>query len=621
MTAAPPSVVEDGRPPSSPVKPRALRLDIEGLRAVAVLSVLVYHAGIAALPGGFAGVDIFFVISGFLITSLLVKEAQKTGRISLASFYARRARRLLPAATVVLAASAVGTAVLFTGSEARAFGGDIAAAAANLVNWRFAERSIDYLAEDTGQSPVLHFWSLAVEEQFYIVWPLLVIVALLIARRTNRSMLLTMGVGLGIIAALSFAASLVLAQTDPARSFFVTTTRMWELAIGAAVALALPWCARMSDRLASVMAGLGVAAILASLVVVNDGMAWPGSAAALPVLGTGAVIAAGAGRTDTWAARLLSLKPLVWIGGLSYSLYLWHWPLLIFAEQYRGHLGVTGAVAVSAAAVIPAYLSQRFIENPIRYSRRRLADRGRMLLLGALLVALGVIAGLVVVLLKSPSTVDSRGMMGSESLADPGALYGAHALGVDPLVSPEGDPAAPQATIYPDPADAVEDVPEAYELGCQVGIEESEPNFCVIGDTTAKYQIVAVGDSKLIQYYEPLDLVGKRFGWRIEIAAKSGCSFIEDVIGLEGNPYDSCTEFGQRVQEHIDGASPEVVLVGNGAFDLYGEAQTSHDDRAQALAEKWETLVDAGYRVVVLIDNPYPHGVGTAFECVEANVS
>lgn len=227
------------------------RPDIEGLRAIAVVAVMLYHAGLAFLPGGFAGVDIFFVISGFLITSLMIREVTATGRLRLSAFWARRARRLLPAATLALLFSAMLAVWVLPDSDRSAFGGDIVAAATYVVNWRLGYRSVDYLAQDVGSSPVQHFWSLAVEEQFYIVWPLLIVAVLLLFRvRWRRALAGT----IGLLGAGSFLFALYYSVAQPGLSFFVSTTRAWELSAGALVALALPQVVRIPALLRTAVA-------------------------------------------------------------------------------------------------------------------------------------------------------------------------------------------------------------------------------------------------------------------------------------------------------------------------------------------------------------------------------
>jgi peptidoglycan/LPS O-acetylase OafA/YrhL len=224
------------------------RADVEGLRAIAVLTVMWFHAGLGGLTGGFAGVDIFFVISGFLITGQLVREVEASGRIPLPRFYARRAKRLFPAAATVLVATAVLTWLALPRVTWRDTGGDLVAAAAYVVNWRLAARSVDYLATDTAHSPVQHFWSLAVEEQYYLLWPVLLTLVAVLIRRWRLPVRPMMAVGLAAITIPSLAWSIHLTSSDPARAYFVTTTRLWELGIGALVAVGAPVCRALPPR-------------------------------------------------------------------------------------------------------------------------------------------------------------------------------------------------------------------------------------------------------------------------------------------------------------------------------------------------------------------------------------
>ncbi|HEY0700376.1 MAG TPA: acyltransferase, partial [Micromonospora sp.] len=321
---------------------RSFRGDIEGMRALAVILVLVGHAAPGLLPGGFVGVDVFFVISGFLITGLLVEELDRTGRISLAGFYARRARRLLPAAALVGLVSLL-LAVLFLPKVRWAdTGWDAVASALYAMNWRLAEQAVDYLAADNSASILQHYWSLAVEEQFYLLWPLLLVVFAGGWRRPGhprrrlRPMLLV--AALVVVAVPSFVWSVVLTQTDPARAYFVSTTRLWELALGGGLALAGARLRRMPAPVAAGVAWASVAAILAAAALLAPDHAFPGYLALLPTLGAAAVIAGGLVPGGAGPERVLGLRPLRATGAVSYSLYLWHWPVLVAAEARFGDL-------------------------------------------------------------------------------------------------------------------------------------------------------------------------------------------------------------------------------------------------------------------------------------------
>lgn len=285
------------------------RGDIEGLRAIAVTLVLLYHAGAPLLPGGFIGVDVFFVISGFLITTLLVAEMRRGGAISIAGFYARRAKRLLPASSVVLVTTGLLTWLLLPRIRWEAVAQDLLASGLYGVNWTLAGRSVDYLSQADAPSPVQHFWSLAVEEQFYVFWPLLLLVATLLVRprwgsasskrvflrgraeHGDHSLTKPLMLAMTVIAVPSFAWSVYLTHGDPGPAYFVTTTRVWELAIGGAVAILAVQLSRMPKWVAAPLAWVGVAAVITTALLLTKDVPFPGSVAAIPVLGTAAVIA------------------------------------------------------------------------------------------------------------------------------------------------------------------------------------------------------------------------------------------------------------------------------------------------------------------------------------------
>ncbi len=270
-----------------------LRADIEGMRAVAVGLVLLYHAGIPFVSGGFIGVDVFFVISGFLITGLLVREMAGTGTLSVVGFYARRAKRLLPATAVVLTFVAVVSSFVISPLEQAGVGWDVMLSALYVVNWRLAAQSVDYLAGDVAASPVQHFWSLAIEEQFYFVVPVLLLLLTIRQRRRGRSLTRPVLVGLAAVAVPSLIWSIHLTATSAGQAYFSTTTRVWELALGGAVAVLAHRFERWPVGVSAVIGWVGLGAVVWAALAYSSQTSFPGWAALVPTVGTAAVLACG----------------------------------------------------------------------------------------------------------------------------------------------------------------------------------------------------------------------------------------------------------------------------------------------------------------------------------------
>lgn len=581
--------------------PTRFRPDIEGMRAIAVGMVLLYHAGISAIPGGFAGVDVFFVISGFLITTMILREVEQTGTLSLSRFYARRIKRLLPAAAVVLVVTSILTWLVGSVVDRKAFGGDIASAALYVVNWRLADRSVDYLAEDVGASPVQHFWSLAVEEQFYILWPLLLLLVAWWVRRNREPIRPWLAVALCAVGVPSLLWSVLKTIGEPSVAFFVTTTRLWELAVGAGVAVAAPALTRLRRVHGVTFVWLGLAAVVMSALFITTGTTWPGYAALLPVLGTAAVIAGGSAVTSGGPVTLLGSAPMVWVGGLSYSLYLWHWPMLVLAKEYWGELSTTQATLVVGASIVPAWVCFRLVENPVRHAPALSRSPGLALSVGVNLTFLGMIAGFAV-LLSTPATSAPE----TERMA-PGAAV----LGDEPRDDPDGEPVDSVEWMTPEPVDATEDAPPAYDTGCQVGSESSEPVSCEYGDPDGDVTVALVGDSKALQWITALDNIGQENGWRVVTYTKSACSFTTATLSIYGEIFESCSEWNDLVVDELLADPPDLMVtsqVRNHALDDPEDPDggSSSETMVEGLVERWNELDEAGIKVTVLADTPQP---------------
>jgi len=362
--------------PASRVRPQAghaaYRPDIDGLRAVSVLAVVLYHAGLPGFAGGYVGVDVFFVISGYLITGILGAELQATGRLSFLQFYARRVRRLIPALlVVVLATLALSACFLGAQSDRQQLGLSALASMAMAANVFFYAHTGGYFDGPAEFLPLLHLWSLGVEEQFYVVWPLLLLLALRSARAGRfRPRAAMWALGLALV---SLAAAEYLVRTGQASAaFYMMPFRLWELAAGALLALA-PGAAAgrpIAGRVRQAAGLAGLALILAPVHFYGPGTAFPGLAALPPVAGAMLVIASGSGQAGTWTGRLLACRPLVHIGLLSYGWYLWHWPLLAIARSYRlGEPAPGQDLTLAILALLLAHFTLRGIEMPLREKR------------------------------------------------------------------------------------------------------------------------------------------------------------------------------------------------------------------------------------------------------------
>ena len=599
------------------------RPDIEGLRAVAVVSVMLWHAGVPAVRGGFVGVDVFFVISGYLMTRLLVRELERRGRISFSGFYARRAKRLLPASAATLVGVSVATLLLLPGIRVGDVGRDVVASALYVVNWRLADSSVDYLASANAPSPVLHFWSLAVEEQFYLVWPLLLGLVGVLARR-RASKVGPVALGLTVIAVPSFCWSVVYTASEPERAYFVTTTRLWELAVGGLVAVASPALAtRMGPRVGATVGWVGLGAVLVTMVVLPESVPFPGSVAALPVLGTAAVIAVGpvAGRAGPVAVLRPAAMQL--IGKLSYSLYLWHWPVLVVGTALLldrpGRLDPGLGVVVVALSVVPAWLSFRLVEEPVRQRRGNPADlRAWSLRVGLLATVLSVTAGLGLVAVSMTqhraASVSPEGVVGAEALSP-----GTGSPQLDP--PPVGDP----RVFTPSVATVRDDVPSSYADGCHVQDNPSPvPVGCTYGDPDGEFTVALLGDSKAAQWVPTFQAVADRRGWRLLVYTKSSCPLADVTVahGKNERPYAGCRGWNDNVLRLMTREQPDLVITSSTSYLVTTgrevlDEQESRVRLADGMRRTWQRLVDAGAVVVPVADTPLP-GFDMA-ECVSAN--
>lgn len=585
------------------------RADIQGLRALAVGLVLVFHLWPALLPGGFVGVDVFFVVSGFLITSHLLSELRRTGTISLPGFWARRARRLLPASLTVLAVTTVLAVAVAPVGLLGSYLSEIVASALYIENWSLAGKTVDYSAAEAPASPVQHFWSLSVEEQFYLLWPVLLLGAAAVARRAGRGRTVVTG-ALGAVVAVSLVWCIVCTARDGAAAYFVTTTRAWEFGLGGLLAAVLPWAATgpapLSGRAArAVLAWSGLAAILAAAVMFGESTAFPGAAALLPCLGTVAVLAARQPEARWAPTRLLAVRPVQGLGDLSYSVYLWHWPLIVLAPAALGRaLGPIDLWAIAGASIALAWLTATYIEQPVRSGAfaRRLPRVTFVSAAAGMAVVVSAAAGGLAATTERLAAEQSR----VEALVEEAP----ECLGAAAREEPERCEAqAAEMQPMPDAALAA-----ASPERCIADLRDADLRVCTYGEEDGRQTVALLGDSHAEQWLPALQAVAAERDWRLVVLAKSSCAFGPDQrIEEDSSPEvleqmnSSCRDWNERALAWLE-QHPEVSTVFTStrarnrvvAEDGRSWQQTAIDQ----YHERWQELPESIDRVVVLRDTP-----------------
>lgn len=585
------------------------RVEIQALRAVAVTLVLVYHLWPRRLTGGYVGVDVFFVISGFLITSHLMREVDRSGRISLPHFWARRARRLLPASLVVVTVVAVATLTLTPDTYWRQYMSEIAASTLYVENWLLASNSVDYLAAAYAASPVQHFWSLSAEEQFYLVWPVLMLGAVAATRR--RSPRVTRGAILAVLAAVtigSLVVSVVWTSRVAASAYFVTPTRMWEFGAGGIFAL-VPLRA-VGARLASVMSWAGLAAIGSSAMVLTGATRFPGFVAAVPVLGTLAVIAAGDPRHWSSPTRVARLKPVQFLGDISYSVYLWHWPMIVVVPIVIARpLAARDKLIIIVASVILAHATKITVEDRFRFSTPLVSARPRWTFLSVVAAATVIVAACGI----SVSVLDGRNAREADRIlaATKGSCFGAAAL--EPrnacadafAVSGSMDPAFAKtdANLVADPAGG---------WRCEVPPSQTTIRRCILGATENPVRTIAMlGDSHAMHLMEPMRVIAEQHHWQVVTYFKSACSgtgAADVVLTQRREDQVPCAEWGAEALAEI-AANPQIdTLVTSNVSSAYFQDDGSAPVSPQRYLSAWQGILAAGKKVVVVADVPRTNG-------------
>lgn len=621
------------------------RPDIEGLRAVAVVLVLLYHAKLGPFTGGYTGVDVFYVLSGFLITSLLVRELERTGTVRLRNFWARRARRLLPASCLVIVVTLVAGHFLLTPLAQTDLAHDALASATFVVNIVFAHRQTDYLTAQLAPSPLLNFWSLALEEQFYLIWPVL-IVLVAAGRRHVRAVV---GGLVAVLWPISLVACIYLTTHSQPWAFYSLPTRAWELLTGAALALGATRILRLPGALRAVVGWAGLGAVLVVGVVFSDTTKFPGVAAMVPVLATAAIVAAGSS-LRTGPAAVLGWGPLQWIGRRSYAIYLWHWPAIVLIDARWGPLQpwqrglvVLGSVGVSA-------LSFWALEDRVRHSPWLAARSWRGLSLGAALIAVGVLASAITInavpgltgtgevaaatvvvpttaaeppttaagvttpgtarpgtaRTTTPATTTLPPQPADVALAATSALAAANAAQLTQSVLTTKVP----SNLRPSLGKATGDLPKIYSNGCHLDAAVTKPPPCVFGDPAGTTTVALFGDSHAAQWFPALDDVAQRHHWRLLVLTKKGCptADINVFSPMVNRQLTECGPWRENVAARLAAEHPALIVMSSYRYRQTGASAGIEPNQAwrDGLTATMDKLRPLAPQVLILGDTPTP---------------
>jgi len=592
---------------SSPRPTDPTRWDVQGLRAFAVIAVVLYHLWPTRLPGGFVGVDVFFVISGFLITGHLLREVVATGRIGLAGFWARRAKRLLPGAFLTILATGAAVLLVVPSTLWGQYGRELIASTVYVENWQLAADSVDYLAQGNQASPFQHFWSLSVEEQFYIALPLVLLAALGLARRVRRGSVPPVAVARVVLAAvvvLSLVWSVVQTGTASGIAYFSTATRAWEFALGGlAATLPLSPPRTAPARTVRVVGSwLGVVGLLLSLFVIGPSTPYPGVAAVLPVVSATLVVLFGG---HSGLQRLGRLAPVAFTGRISYAVYLWHWPaVVILPLVIRHELTTKDKLAILAGSFLVASVTTLLVEEPLRFSARVKALRPRRVALyGVLSTVLVVALGAASLTALHVQQVQAAQFTANLARGDVACFGAAAEIGSDrPCVSPRlADVRAPGATNAPKD--------DSNRAACWSNTT-SDFNVCSLGPASGySKHLVAIGDSHNNVLVDTYERIAEARNWRIDVAGHSGCYLTtaeqlasSDELGRVCDGWKQNAMAWLRSHPDLDGL---VVTHSNSNLPVVPAPGESMEQAVtDGLVEAWQPAVDNGVPVVAIRDNP-----------------
>lgn len=577
------------------------RPEIQGLRAIAVLSVLFFHIVPQVVPGGYVGVDVFFVISGYLMTGILYFEYLAKGTISLKSFYARRIRRLLPASTLVLAVVALLIFLLPSVRWAET-AKEMISSSFYVQNWWLYSNTVDYWAQDSSPSILMHYWSLSIEEQYYIVWPILFLAIISAFKFLHKYPRQIFSITIAVICVASFIWSVYFTGQNQSQAYFSTFTRIWELALGGLLVIFLPYFKYVPKAIKALLGWAGLCLILFACFHFTSQTAFPGYAALLPTLGAVMVIIGGE-VGEQWSVRnLLSYKPFQYFGDISYSLYLWHWPVIIlygYSGLQKGiGISLTDIVFMFCITLVLAHLSKVFIEDTFR---KQTGFWGKDLNAFTILTLSFAVAMLAAnfIWINYDNRTPNRGQT---------AQYGLEEKLLAALLDEPYDASLP---LTPTLAEARWDKSELYALGRDPLFHESDVlpyEFGAQSDYT--YHIVLVGDSQSAQWAPALErLSEKNAGLRFTVYTKSSCPFIatSHIIGRSKAEQEACATWNKDLMNELAEIKPDIVIMGIKREVDYVDIDDPEAEIQSLAADylaTWNRLTAMGCKVLVIAETP-----------------
>jgi peptidoglycan/LPS O-acetylase OafA/YrhL len=604
---------QDRPAPASRWLNRKFLPEVQALRAVAVLLVIVYHLRPSLAPGGFIGVDVFFVISGYLISGHMLREVGRTGRLNLIAFWAGRARRILPASLAVVLVTLAAAYLLLSHIEWERLASQALASVFYVQNWVLAAESVDYLAAETPSTALQHFWSLAVEEQFYLLWPLVVLAAAAASRRGRGVLRRHLPLTLAMFSAItigSFAFSVAEVGQGDVSAYFSTLTRLWELGVGGILAVIVRYTHRFAAA-RSLLALFGWALIAAGVFTLDGASPFPGVNALYPVLGTAAVIAAGRTRGSLSLTRIVEWRPVQWIGDISYSLYLWHFPIITFFLAEAQRLPRLRELPVLfALTTLLAVISYYALERPLRSNRWLTLHHGRTLLVA--LLSMLLVAAATQPLAAAARSESDRFDALEQQILDGGVL-GAAAMTSEADRYFESD----IPVVVPNPAEAAEDTPPPECLAKQ---KSPTTKPCHFGDPGGSITVALVGDSQAGAMSGALDRLGREKGWRVVLYSHASCPFSSEKRQLELRGGTRCAEANASTLDALAELRPAAVFTTSFNAPDFVDSGTGHLPGAAGFADMWHKLLDSGTEVIAIRAAPDLGKERPVLSCVAENL-